>query len=453
MVGREGALEILGQALSCLAQAGADAGEVVLLSERDGLTRFANSQIHQSNDVEDVRLQLKAVVDAKEGWATANGVNGEAMARAARAACDIARVQPEGDSGVEPAEPQAYEDAETFDEPTAAAGPEARADAVARAVVRADRHRLIASGALRTRAMEVSYANSNGAMAYARWTGASFKAVVLTDLGPDAGSGYAEAGACRIGDIDVESLGEEAVALCLGTRGPDDLEPGEYVVVLKHAAVATAVELLAMMGASGQEYVEGRSYASGRLGQRITSELVTIADDWHAPGMFALPFDFQGMPRQAVRLIDRGVAAGVLHDRASAALAGARSTGHGLSGGMARGGHPFHLTMAPGDSSVEEMVSSVKRGVLVTRFNYANPVHPVKTVFTGMTKDGTFLIENGELVRPLRNLRFTDSLLDGVFAKVSRLSRDVQMFPDELGPGMCSAPAILTRLNFTGSSV
>ena len=141
MVGREGALEILGQALSCLAQAGADAGEVVLLSERDGLTRFANSQIHQSSDVEDVRLQLKAVVDAKEGWATANGVNGEAMARAARAACDIARVQPEGDSGVEPAEPQAYEDAETFDEPTAAAGPEARADAVARAVVRADRHR------------------------------------------------------------------------------------------------------------------------------------------------------------------------------------------------------------------------------------------------------------------------------------------------------------------------
>ena len=453
MVGSDRSADIVRRALDALALSGADGGVALLLAQRDALTRFANSEIHQSAEVESGTLTVKAIMGTREGMVELGQFDDASLEKAARIACDIARVQPASDDWPGLAEPQQYEAGETYDEATSGAAPELRAEAVAKAIDHADRYGLNASGSMRTRSTEVAYANSLGAKAYSRFTDASFKTVVLTDLGPDAGSGYAEGGAFRVGDLDAEALAATAVELCRSTVNPGTIEAGEYPVVLMHAAVATAVGLIGYAGADGLSYLEGRSYASGRLGQKVTGERVTIIDDWRAPGMIALPFDFEGMPRQAVRLIDRGVAAELLYSRFAAARAGTRSTGHGIIGGMARGGYPLHLSMAPGESSVEEMVASIGRGVLVTRFNYTNLVHPVKTMFTGMTKDGTFLIEDGKVTRPLRNLRFTDSLLDGIFARAQGVSRDTRLFSDEVFPSMCGAPALHTVLNFTGSTV
>lgn len=453
MVGKHRAADVVSRALEALAAAGADGGEAVLLAQRDALTRFANSQIHQNADVQGATLNMKAVVGTREGMVELGQFDGASLAQAARTACEIAMVQPACDDWPGLAGPQHYESADTFDEATALAGPELRADAVAKAIALADRYELNASGSIRTRATEIAYGNSLGASAYARLTDASFKTVVLTDLGPDAGSGYAEEGACSVRHLNVEALAGEAVELCRRTVNPGNIEPGEYPVVLMHAAVATAISLLGQAGADGLSHLEGRSYASGRLGQKITGDLVTIVDDWGAPGMPALPFDFEGMPRQAVRLIERGVAAELLYSRRAAAKAGRQSTGHGLLGGGARGGHPLHLYMAPGDSSVEEMIASMERGVLVTRFNYTNIVHPVKSMFTGMTKDGTFLVEDGKVTRPLRNLRFTDSLFDGIFARAAKVSSDSRLFGEDMFSSLCSAPALQTVLNFTGSTV
>ncbi len=450
MVGKERALGICEAAISA---SDADAAEAVLIFEADSLTRFANSEIHQSSTVDNVTILIRAVLGTREGWATANQITHDALLDAARRAVETARVQPETPDFPGLAGPAEYEEADGFDETTAAYTPMQRAHAVSGIIRQADAHELNASGSLRTRTMEVAVANSRGVRAWGRGTDASLVTVVMTGFESSAGSGYAEAASRRVGDLDFEALGARAVQKCMATRNPQDVEPGEYEVVLEPSAVATAMQELAYMGINGMSFIEGRSYASGRLGTRVTSEAVTIVDDWRDPGTSPLPFDFEGVPRQRVPLIERGVAVGMVYDMAAAAKASTQSTGHAVPGGDMRGGFPLHLAMSPGDSTIPEMIAGIERGIYVTRFNYANPVHPMKTIFTGMTKDGTFLIEDGKITRPLRNLRFTDSILDGLFAKITAISRQTELSPTGISMAIYRAPAVRARLRFTGSTV
>jgi len=450
MVGKDRALSVCEEAISAC---GADAAEAVLMLETDSLTRFANSEIHQNTTVDSAELLVRAVLGTREGWASANQIASDAVREAATRAVQMARVQPENPEAPGLADPAEYEEAEGYDEQTHSFTPAQRAQAVSRIIRQADAHKLNASGSLRTRTTEVAVANSKGVRAWARGTDASLITVVMTGFEPDAGSGYAEAASRRVGDLDFEAMGATAVRKCLAARHPGDVEPGEYVVVMEPSAVATALQMLAYMGMNGISFIEGRSYASGRLGTKVTSEMVTIADDWRDPDTSPLPFDFEGVPRQRVTLIEQGIASGMIYDRAAAARANTKSTGHAVPGGGMPGGYPLHLVMNAGDSSVEEMVAATERGIYITRFNYANPVHPMKTIFTGMTKDGTFMIEDGKIGRPLRNLRFTDSILDGLFASITDVSRDTGLLPTGNGLSIYRAPAIRARLQVTGSTV
>jgi predicted Zn-dependent protease len=450
MVGKDRALSVCEEAISAC---GADAAEAVLMLETDSLTRFANSEIHQNTTVDSAELLVRAVLGTREGWASANQIASDAVREAATRAVQMARVQPENPEAPGLADPAEYEEAEGYDEQTHSFTPAQRAQAVSRIIRQADAHRLNASGSLRTRTTEVAVANSKGVRAWARGTDASLITVVMTGFEPDAGSGYAEAASRRVGDLDFEAMGATAVRKCLAARHPGDVEPGEYVVVMEPSAVATALQMLAYMGMNGISFIEGRSYASGRLGTKVTSEMVTVVDDWRDPDTSPLPFDFEGVPRQRVTLIDRGIASAMIYDRTAAARANARSTGHAVPGGGMPGGYPLHLSMNAGDSTIREMVAGTERGIYITRFNYANPVHPVKTIFTGMTKDGTFMIEDGRIGRPLRNLRFTDSILDGLFASITAISCDTGLLPTGNGMSIYRAPAIRARLRITGSTV
>ncbi|MEA4882675.1 MAG: TldD/PmbA family protein [Clostridia bacterium] len=450
MVGKERAFESIKEAF---ASSRADMTEIVLISERDSLTRFANSEIHQNTSVDDVTIMVRAIDGTREGWASTNQLTPEALADAAARALEMASVQPANPDFPGLAEPAQYEDAHGYDETTAAFGPMERAEAVQSIIRQADAHKLNASGALRTRVREIAVANTLGVCAWHVGTDASLVTVVMESFEANAGSGYAEAGAMRVGDLDFQALGARAVDKCIASMNPVAIEPGEFVAVLEPSAVSTAMEMLAYMGMNGLSFTEGRSYASGRLGAKVTSEMVTIIDDWRHPRMAPLPFDFEGVPRKRVPLIQNGLAAGVVFDRAIAARAHTKSTGHAVPGGEEKGGYPIHLAMATGISSVEEMVAETERGVYVTRFNYVNPVHPTKTIITGMTKDGTFLIENGRITKPLRNLRFTESILDGILGSVQAISREAELIPALGDGGLYSAPAIKTgRLNFTGAS-
>jgi PmbA protein len=230
-------------------------------------------------------------------------------------------------------------------------------------------------------------------------------------------------------------------------RGAGELEPGEYEVILEEHAVAGLLEYLSYIGFSGLAHEEGRSFMD--LGKRLMGENVSIWDDGADPSGMPSPIDFEGVVRRRVDLIENGVAKAVVHDAATGSRAGTGSTGHGLPAPNLLGPMALNLFMAPGSTPRDELISDVKRGVWVTRFHYINPVHPKKAILTGMTKDGTFLIEDGGLSRPILNFRFTQSIPEA-FSDVRAAGSETRVLPGEFF-GAARVPALhLGSFNFTG---
>ena len=189
---------------------------------------------------------------------------------------------------------------------------------------------------------------------------------------------------------------------------------------------------------------------SGRVGERVMAESVSIWDDGLSLDGIPSPFDPEGVPRRRVDFIVDGVANEVATDSYYAARAGAESTGHAVPAGNTFGPLPGNLFLAPGDATVEDMVRSTERGVLVSRFWYTRTVHPLSVVVTGMTRDGTFLIENGRVVAPVQNLRFTQSYLEAM-NQVDMIGRESRLLPSFLGS--CRVPALKIRdWGFTGAT-
>jgi len=433
-----------------LAVAEADEAEVVLMATDGALTRFASNHIHQNVAERNLELRVRLVRGTRVGVATTNDTSPAAVRAAVDSAAALADRQPPVADwpGLPRPAPAAMATAAALDEATAATSPEDRADFVAHLCRAAASASVNASGALSTAAEELAVANSHGVWAYHAGSRVSWVAVVLAG----SGAGYSEWHGWRLADAAPAVLADEALAKALASREPEALAPGTYPVVLEPYATATLVDFLASPGFSGQAYNEGRSFLRERLGQAVASPAVQIVDDWRYPGQIPLPFDFEGVPRQRVPCLVDGVARGAVWDTRSAARAGdgRQSTGHALPAPHGWGPAPMHLVMAPGDATVAEMVASIERGVYVTRFNYVRTVHPKETIITGLTRDGTFLIEAGRLARPVHNLRFTQSIL-GALSGTRAVGRDLKAvgegFATTLAPAVC-----LDAFEFTGAT-
>jgi predicted Zn-dependent protease len=295
--------------------------------------------------------------------------------------------------------------------------------------------------------MTVAVANSHGIRARHRSTRAALLTVMMDGFASGAASGYAHAGSPDVGDIDAEALGAEAARKGDEMRGAQAAEPGEYEVVLEEHAVAGLLEYLSFIGFSGLAHEEGRSFME--LGRKVMSADVSIWDDGGDPSGMPSPIDFEGVVRKRVGLIDRGVARAIVHDAATGSRAGTGSTGHALPAPNLSGPMALNLFMGPGSTPRDALIAGVERGVWVTRFHYINPVHPKKAILTGMTKDGTFLIEHGRISRPLLNFRFTQSIPDA-FSDVRAASDSTMLLPGEFF-GASRVPALhLGSFNFTG---
>jgi len=419
LIGADGFLEV---ADAALALEGVDGVEVLFLHEWGGLTRFASSRIHQSTVREDTALRVRVVRGNRCGVASTNAFSREGAHRAAVAAREMADVAApdEGFPGLAP--PAAPDEVDRFSETTASTSPEARAAAVERLVGMCPPG-ATAAGAHETQAIEVGLANTEGQRCWSPSTQASLSTVIT---GPNHGSGFAETFAASSDAIDPEAIGRRAGEKALGSRDPRPLEPGTYSVVLEPAAVATLVGFLAYEGFGGRAYLEGRSCFSGREGELVAAPSISIREDATDPGTLGTPFDFEGTPRRRVDLIRDGVFRGVVHDRRTAKQAGIESTGHGLPAPNPEGPFPLNLFLEPGDATVEEMIAATDRGLLITRFHYSNVVNPIESSITGMTRDGTFLIERGEVVGPLMNLRFTQSIL-AALAATTMVGRETEL--------------------------
>jgi PmbA protein len=427
---------------------GADAVEVLFVHEWGGLTRFADSAIHQSTWREDTGLRVRVVSAGRVGVVATNDFSKDGAAEAARSALELAETAAPDTQfpGLAPsAETQERENA--FDERTAATMPEERAEVVERLISRCE-DGFHAAGAYETTASEAAVVNTEGQFCYALASQASLNTVIS---GGDSGAGFADVAAPRADDIDASAVGDRAFAKARDSQNPQDLEPGRYEVVLEPAAVATLVSFLAYLGFGGRSILEGKSCFSGRIGEKLMSEKISIHDDALSSLTLGLPFDFEGTPKTRVDLVKDGVVLGGVHDRRSAKQAGVESTGHALPPPNPEGPFPLNLFMETDSSSVDDMVRSTKRGMFVSRFHYSNIVHPTEAVITGMTRDGTWLIEDGEIKYPVKNFRFTQSIIDAL--------RDVELvgseseLASEFFFSASRVPALkISSFNFTGKS-
>lgn len=401
--------------------------EALVIDKDEQLTRFASNVIHQNVAERSLRLHARVVHDRRMGVGEASGSDPGVLAqRVLGAAEDARRVSPATDvpplpeeAVAEPDGPAAYSDA------TAAATPEMRADMVKQIVDRATAHGLRAYGFVSTARRETAVANTRGLSRSAASTQASSVVVMMGE----SGSGYASRHTSDVGSLDIAAMADEAVDTCLRNQNAEHIAPGTYEVVLAPYAVVDMLEHLGWVGFSALAVQEHRSFM--RIGERLMSETVTIRDDPRDPELFPYPFDYEGVPSRPVDLIRDGVCREVLYDTPTALRDGVPSTGHSLAQPNTFGPYASHLVMLPGDQSVRELIAPVQRGLYVTRFWYVRDVDPLRTVITGMTREGTFLIDNGELARPVRDLRFTQSIV-GALADVRGISRERRV---ELGEG------------------
>ena len=437
-----------------LKRCGKDPAEVVIIHKDHALTRFANNTIHQNVAELNNTVYLRLMQGKRKGMASSNRLDAAALDELVAHARANAAASSEDPDFPGFAEASSYVPVPANDQGTANLSPEARADSVAVVCRLADEKGLNASGAFSSGANAFCVANSYGLFAYHSISEADFQTVVMS---ADS-SGRAQNSSWKVADIAPESIGREAINKAMLGRNPRDIEPGDFPVVLDPYVTEDLLNMLNMYGMGGQAVLDGRSWMNDRLGDQLMSPEVNIWDDGQDPDGMPVPFDAEGVPKQKVDIVSQGVATRPVHDRSTAAKADAESTGHAIPPYFppfmhAIGPIGLNLFMEPGSTSLEDMISSTKKGLYITRFWYTRLVHPRDCVVTGMTRDGVFMVEQGEIAYPVKNLRFTQSYVDAL-ANVESIGNETCLLKSEYGSHAKCVPAIkLGGFNFTGATV
>jgi PmbA protein len=408
-------------AQNVLARSQADQTEVIVFDDDAQLTRFTHNAIHQNVASSDVVVRVHARVGERSGVASTNALDDDGVARVVARALDVARLAPPDPEQPELAAAPAATPAEgAYVAATADASAELRAG-LARAIFdEAERAALWAAGFVTTSRGGVTIANSRGTLQSFDGTDSG----VNVKQNGATSSGFAEAYANDVAGLGAQRAGAVAAKKATASTDPVDVEPGDWTVVLEPAAVGELIAFLAEHF-SAQSYDEGSSFFSGRRGERVTPDNITIVDDIRHPLSPGMPFDYEGTPTQRVALLDHGIASGLVTDRRWARKLGIENTGHALPAPNAYGPLARYLVVEPGTASRDELIATTKRGLLISRFWYVRTVDQRQTMLTGMTRDGTFLIENGEITKGVRNLRFNQSIVEalGSCALGSELAR------------------------------
>ena len=437
---------------AALGAAGGEA-EAVGHVEHSGLARFAGSEVHQPTLIENAMVTLRVVHDNRVGVATTNKIDAAGLAELALRAADAADSAPPDDTFPGLAPPASPPVVEGFDEDTAALGPADQARLAAAAIDAGGD--VPVYGFFTSAASEVAVVSSMGLSVSQRMTDAT-ALVVAAD---ENGSGYAEQTAWCAGGIDPSGVAREAAEKAERTRDAAEIDPGVYRAVLEPYAFAEMLDYFSYDSLGARGLLDKRSYLTDRLGEKVFDEKISIADDALDPCGLPKAFDFEGTPKRRVQLVEKGVARGVVWDRATAARAGngAESTGHAPPAELRDWGPlPSALSVLPGDAeSVDELAELVGNGIYITRLHYLGVIDPREGIITGMTRDGTFRIRDGKPAEPLVNLRFTLAVPDFLRDVYGLTSKAVlvnsQNFYGERYPYGVLAPAIASeRFTVTG---
>jgi PmbA protein len=415
----------------------ADETEVLFSGGRFALTRFANNTIHQNVAEENHTVSVRTVFGGRTARASTNKLDENGLRQVVESSEALARVQhPDPDllpmpdareaagsalrlrSGQAPEGVRATQVPSRHFEETAAITPQLRADGVRKIVEVAQKHKLTTAGIFSSAESVEGIFNSRG---LSNWHTQTLAEVSITMLADDS-SGWQKANSPDVTNLDPLSLAEIAAKKALGSAHPAEIPAGKYTVILEPAAVLDIVGF--MFGDfSGVAILDQRSFLTGRMGSQLFGENITIWDDVTHPLQTGSPFDGEGMRRQRVALVENGVVKRVVYARATAERmkrseqkdkAGPiATTGHGFALPNEMGEMPLNIVFAAPENpqTLKEMVASTERGVLVTRLWYIREVDPYEKMVTGMTRDGTFLVEDGRVRQGVRNFRFNESLI------------------------------------------
>lgn len=403
----------------------ADETEVHIDFVADALTRFANNTIHQNVAERAMSVSVRTVFDGRTARAATNKTDEDSLRRVVAASAALARSQPKNPDLLPMPGPQKYAKVERYFAATAGATPGDRAVAVARVTELAEQNRQTAAGIFSTGASVAAISNSKGLFASYRQSRAEFS---ITILEQDS-SGWAKASAPDASQIDAEALAERASKKATASRHPKEVEPGRWTVILEPAAVLDLVGFL-FYDFAGTAILDQRSCFNNRMGKQVMGENVTLHDDVTHPLQLGPPFDGEGMPRQTVLLVDRGVPRNLVYARSTAKKMKAKPTGHGLPLPNQDGEAPFNLVFAGGNTPLETMIATTDRGILLTRLWYIREVEPYEKVLTGMTRDGSFLVDNGKISAGIRNFRFNQNILQ-MLSNVGQMSPSVRAAGEE----------------------
>lgn len=421
----------------------ADATEVIVGGGRSALTRFANNTIHQNVAEEGYSVSVRTQIGQRTARAGTNKFDDDSLRRVVQSAEALTRVQAD-DSDLLPmaspaeAQPPTSIPKRHFAE-TAAIGPTERASVVEKIVAVAKREKLTAAGIFSTSEVVEGIFNSRGLEAFHTQTSSE---ISITMLAEDS-SGWQKANSPDVRNLDGVKLAKIAAEKARASARPQELAPGKYTVVLEPAAVLDTVGFM-FYDFSGLAVLDQRSFLNNRIGSKLFGENVTVWDDVTHPLQSGAPFDGEGVRRQRVLLVDKGIIKSLVYARATAEkmkrspltsqVGEVRPTGHGFALPNEIGEAPLNLVFEAGPASsqksTEEMIASTERGVLVTRMWYIREVDPYEKILTGMTRDGTFLIENGKLKHGVRNFRFNQSLIS-MLSSVEAMGKPVRASGEE----------------------
>jgi PmbA protein len=400
--------------------------EAILTAESSALTRFANNAIHQNVAERSGNLSVRAQIDGRTARATTNRLDDAAIRLVVDDAVALTRLQ-DPDLALLPSTTGllACREVSRHHEPTAHVTPTDRARAVAEAIRIVESSGQTAAGIYSTSESVFALLNSGGVFAYHPETMAQFS---ITAMAADS-SGWAKGSACSHQDLEPAAMARAAADKASASRDPVELPPGAYTVILEPAAV---LDLAGQMFGdfSATAITDGRSFLRDRIGQKLFGDNINIYDDAYHPLQAGAPFDGEGVPRRKLTLVDQGVVRDVAFCRQAAHAAGVEPTGHGFPLPNEYGEAPMNIVIAGGDTPLEEMIASTARGILVTRLWYIREVDPYEKIMTGMTRDGTFLIEDGRVTRGVRNFRFNQALPE-MLSNVEALSPSVRASGEE----------------------
>lgn len=420
----------------------ADEVECLFYGGRSALTRFANNTIHQNVAEENYGVSVRTVFGGRTARATTNRFDDQSLQDVVKASEALARVQ-EPDADLLPV-PNAGEGARAtqavpsrhFAE-TAAVAPEQRAEGVGKIVAIAQKHKLTAAGIFSSAETVEGIFNSRG---LSNWHTQTSAEISITMLAPDS-SGWQKFNSPDVANLNAAALAEIAAKKAVESANPREIPAGKYTVILEPSAVLDMAGFM-FFDFGGLAILDQRSFLKNRIGTKLLGENISVWDDVSHPLQSGTPFDGEGMRRHKVQLIENGVVKQLVYARATAEkmrkseyaakVGPIESTGHGFPLPNEMGEAPMNIVFeTPRDpKTVEQMVASTERGILVTRLWYIREVDPYEKILTGMTRDGTFLVENGKIVSGVRNFRFNQSLIE-MFSNVEQMSTPVRTSGEE----------------------